>query len=221
MQFSTLAIVTFAATAMAAPTNTLVARSDLEISGDNAAELVKQYAPVYSLAPGAFAAQDANQSMGFLDFTGYVNFLVGLLQSGGKYIKDGGNALINLDINKVGSATVNFFEGLLKYFNAFLAAVKEGTKFDKAVYQFLINSGLSEFLSSVASFIVNFSKTFLQSPLLQGIIDVLKKVVNWLFGTKQEVQKTLGDQANTTGFDKALVAAQSVQSAAEKKVAGN
>lgn len=221
MQFSTLAIVTFAATAMAAPTASLVARDDLEISQDNAAEMVKQYAPVYSLAPGAFAADDQNQSMGFLDFSGYVNFLVGLLQAGGQFIKDGGNALVNLDINKVGAATVNFFEGLMKYFNAFLAAVKEGTKFDKAVYQFLVNSGISDFLSSVANFIIKFSKTFLESPLLQGIINVLKKVVGWLFGAKQTVQKTLGDAANTTGFDRALVAAQSVQSAAEKKAGGN
>ncbi|AOW06661.1 hypothetical protein B0I72DRAFT_112369 [Yarrowia lipolytica] len=221
MQFSTLALVTFAATAMAAPTNSLVAREDLEISGDNAAELVKQYAPVYTLAPGAFAADDSNQSMGFLDFSGYVNFLVGLLQAGGQFIKDGGNALVNLDINKVGAATVNFFQGLMTYFNAFLAAVKQGTKFDKAVYEFLVNSGISDFLSSVANFIVKFSQTFLESPLLQGIIDVLKRVVGWLFGAKQTVQQTLGDKANTTGFDRALVAAQSVQSAAEKKAGGH
>lgn len=219
MKFSTVTIAAFAATSLAAP-HTLVVRSDLEISGDNAAELVKQYAPVYTLAPGAFAAE-GDQSMGFLDFSGYVNFLVGLLQAGGQFIKDGGNALVNLDINKVGAAVVNFFEGLMKYFNAFLAAVKEGTKFDKAVYEFLINSGVSDFLGNVANFIIKFSKTFLESPLLQGIIDVLKKVVGWLFGGKKAVQESLGDKANTTGFDRALVAAQSVQAAAEKKAGGN
>ncbi|KAG5363618.1 hypothetical protein CJU89_2796 [Yarrowia sp. B02] len=221
MKFSAVAVAAFAATSLAAP-HTLVVREELQISGDNAAELVKQYAPVYTLAPNAFASDaDANQPMGFLDFSGYVNFLVGLLQAGGQFIKDGGNALVNLDINKVGQATVNFFEGLMKYFNAFLDAVKQGTKFDKAVYEFLINSGISGFLSNVADFIIKFSKTFLESPLLQGIINILKKVVGWLFGTKQTVQKNLGDAANTTGFDRALVAAQSVQAAAEKKAGGN
>lgn len=217
MKFTTVTLAVVAATAIAAPTQQLESR-DLQISGSNAAELVKQYAPVYTLAPGAFATQTEPEPMGFLDFSGYVNFFVGLLQLGGQFIKDGGRALVDLDINKVGSAAVNFFQGLMVYFNAFLAAVQQGTKFDKAVYEFLINSGLKDFLTNVSAFIINISKNLLQSPLLGTIVNLLKPLVKWIFGAKQSVQKTLGDAANTVGFDRALLTIQSFDAAAAKKL---
>lgn len=220
MKFSTVAIAAVAATAVAAPQPLTVRANELQISGSNAAQLAKDYAPVYTLAPGAFATTDP-QPMGFLDFSGYVNFLVGLLQYGGQFIKDGGNALVNLDINKVGAATVNFFQGLMQYFNAFLAAVKIGTKFDKAVYEFLINSGVADFLTKVSAWIINLSNLILRSPLLQGVIDVLKPFIKMILTTKQAVQQNLGSAANTVGFDRALLAANSVQAAAQKKVSGN
>ncbi|KAG5354740.1 hypothetical protein CJU89_6529 [Yarrowia sp. B02] len=219
MKFSTVTVAVLAASAVAAPTQQRVEVRDLEISGKNAAELVKQYAPVYTLAPGAFATQTAqNEPMGFLDFSGYVNFFVGLLQLGGQFIKDGGRALVDLDINKVGSAAVNFFQGLMVYFNAFLQSVQQGTKFDKAVYEFLINSGIKDFLTNFAAFVINVSKNILESPLLGTIVNLLKPIIKWLFGTKQTVQKNLGGSADVTGFDRALLAVQSFDAAASKKL---
>ena len=132
MKFSHVTLAVVAATAIAAPTQQLESR-DLQITGQNAGELVKQYAPVFTLAPGAFATQTEPEPMGFLDFSGYVNFFVGLLQLGGQFIKDGGRALVDLDINKVGSAAVNFFQGLIVYFNSLLSAVQQVHKIDKAV----------------------------------------------------------------------------------------
>ncbi|QNP97627.1 hypothetical protein B0I72DRAFT_93394 [Yarrowia lipolytica] len=217
MKFSHVTLAVVAATAIAAPTQQLESR-DLQITGQNAGELVKQYAPVFTLAPGAFATQTEPEPMGFLDFSGYVNFFVGLLQLGGQFIKDGGRALVDLDINKVGSAAVNFFQGLMVYFNAFLAAVQQGTKFDKAVYEFLINSGIKDFLTNVAAFIINVSKNILESPLLGTIVNLLKPLVKWLFGAKQTVQQNLGSAADVTGFDRALLAVQSFNAAATKKL---
>lgn len=218
MKFSAVAIAAVACTAVAAPAPQALVTRDLQISGSNAAELVKEYAPVYTLAPGAFATATQPEPMGFLDFSGYVNFFVGLLQLGGQFIKDGGRALVDLDINKVGSAAVNFFQGLMVYFNAFLAAVQQGTKFDKAVYEFLINSGIKDFLTNVAAFIINVSKNILESPLLGTIVNLIKPLVKWLFGAKQTVQQNLGGAADVTGFDRALLAAQSFNAAASKKL---
>ena len=219
MHFSTLAIATFAATALAAPAASapLVARDDLQISSENAAEMVKQYAPVYSLSPGAFAAQQ-DQSMGFLDFSGYINFAVGLLQTGGQFLKDTGKAITDLSLNELGQAISNALLGVLKYLNAFLEVVKGGTRFDQAVYAFIINSGLKDFLTNVGMWIVNLSQKILMSPLLNNIVDILKNLFGWLFGSKQTVQKTLGDQADTAGFDRAMLAVQSVQAAAQAKL---
>lgn len=219
MKFSAVALAAVSATALAAPSSRIQAR-DLEVTAENAKQLVAEYSPVFSLAPGSFAADAQNQSIGFLDFSGYINFAVGLLQTGGQFLKDTGKAITDLSLNELGQAISNALLGVLKYLNAFLEIVKNGTRFDQAVYAFIINSGLKDFLTNVGMWIVNLSQKILMSPLLNNIVDILKNLFGWLFGSKQTVQKTLGSQADTTGFDRAMLAVQSVQSAAQQKLNG-
>ncbi|KAG5368701.1 hypothetical protein CJU90_0923 [Yarrowia sp. C11] len=218
MKFSAVAVAAVASSALAAPSR-LAARNEILVSGENAAQVVADFAPVFSLAPGGFAAE-AQQNVGFLDFSGYINFAVGLLQTGGQFLKDTGKAITDLSLNELGQAISNALLGVLKYLNAFLAVVKGGTQFDQAVYAFIINSGLKDFLTNVGMWIVNLSQKILMSPLLNNIVDILKNLFGWLFGSKQTVQKTLGDQADTSGFDRAMLAVQSVQSAAQQKLDG-
>lgn len=219
MKFSAVAVAAVATSALAAPSPRLQSREIL-VSGENAAQVVADFAPVFSLAPGSFAAEAQDQSVGFLDFSGYINFAVGLLQTGGQFLKDTGKAITDLSLNELGQAISNALLGVLKYLNAFLAVVKNGTKFDQAVYAFIINSGLKDFLTNVGMWIVNLSQKILMSPLLNNIVDILKNLFGWLFGSKQTVQQTLGDQADTSGFDRAMLAVQSVQSAAQAKLDG-
>lgn len=216
MKFSAVAVAAVASSALAAPSSRLNSREIL-VSGENAAQVVADFAPVFSLAPGSFAAE-AQQSVGFLDFSGYINFAVGLLQTGGQFLKDTGKAITDLSLNELGQAISNALLGVLKYLNAFLEVVKGGTRFDQAVYAFIINSGLKDFLTNVGMWIVNLSQKILMSPLLNNIVDILKNLFGWLFGSKQTVQKTLGDQADTAGFDRAMLAVQSVQAAAQAKL---
>lgn len=211
-----------AAIAVAAPTNALTPRDNtLYIAGNNATELAQQYAPVFSLAPQSFAADDSStQPMGFLDFSGYVTFIANLLYTANDFIQAAYKAIKDLNVNELNTAITNAIMGILKYLNAFLAATKQGTRFDKAVYAFIINSGVKDFLTNVGMFIVNLSNKILGSPLLQDIINLLKKLVNFLFGGKQAVQQTLGSEADNTGWDRALLAANSVEAAAQAKVDG-
>ncbi|KAG5363617.1 hypothetical protein CJU89_2795 [Yarrowia sp. B02] len=222
MKFSTVAFVALSATALAAPAPApeipqLVARDNtLWIAGSNATELAKEYAPQYSLAPNTFA--DAQQPMGFLDFSGYVQFISGLLFTASDFFKEAAKAVSDVSINELNTAITNAIMGFLKYLNAFLEATKQGTRFDKAVYAFIINSGFKDFLTNVGMWLVNLSNKILGSPLLQGIVDLLKKLYNWIFGGKQTVQKSLGSDADMTGFNRATLAINSLQAAAEKKI---
>lgn len=227
MKLSTIALVAVSATAMAAPVAApesavvLSERADntLYISGSNATQLAKDYVGVYSLSPGAFAT-DVQQPMGFLDFSGYVQFIAGLLYTGSDFIKNAAQAVVNVNVNELNTAITNALLGFMKYLNAFLQAVQQGTRFDKAVYAFIINSGIKEWLTKVGLWIMNLSNTILGSPLLQSIVDVLKQFVQWLFKGKQTVQQTLGSEADQTGFNRAILAANSVQAAAQKKIDG-
>ncbi|KAG5362376.1 hypothetical protein CJU90_5080 [Yarrowia sp. C11] len=220
MKLATVCLVALSTLALAAPTAPkLVARDNtLYISGSNATELAKEYAPVYSLAPNTFAADDVQQPMGFLDFSGYVQFISGLLFTASDFFKAASQAVTDVSINELNTAITNAIMGFLKYLNAFLEATKQGTRFDKAVYAFIINSGFKDFLTNVGMWLVNLSNKILGSPLLQGVVDLLKKLWNWIFGGKQTVQKALGNDADMTGFNRAQLAINSLQSAAEQKI---
>lgn len=229
MKLSAVAFIALASVALAAPALPLIEESPrivardntLWISGSNATELAKEYSPVYSLAPNTFAADDVQQPMGFLDFSGYVQFISGLLFTASDFFRDASKAVTDVSINELNTAITNAIMGFLKYLNAFLEATKQGTRFDKAVYAFIINSGFKDFLTNVGMWLVNLSNKILGSPLLQGVVDLLHKLYNWIFGGKQTVQKALGNDADMTGFNRATLAINSLQAAAEKKIKGN
>lgn len=228
MKLACLALLTLSTAALAAPTipqidsPVLLTRDNtLWISGSNATQLAKDYSPVYSLAPNTFAADDVQQPMGFLDFSGYVQFISGLLFTASDFFKDAGKAITDVNINELNTAITNAIMGILKYLNAFLEATKQGTRFDKAVYAFIINSGFKDFLTNVGMWLVNLSNKILGSPFLQGVVNLLHKLYDWIFGGKQTVQKALGDNADMTGFNRAQLAINSLQAAAEKKLQGS